>query len=212
MGAVQASLRSSAEEGLRDLLEGVGHRQAVLLERLDRVVHASSDDQVRIAAADVQVPGQVWGAVGGSGVGVWVRRGWPVHLGSHDVGGWILLSLLELDVGEFRHADGSHYRPSLSGVGVRGGAVEAGAQMERVVVVLARPTVLPSDLRLAVNKRVWSAVSIRVSNVQVPHGMALPVVLRQNHAPSWTPGLLPHHRLIIGGGAIGRRYERAVAV
>lgn len=69
-------------------------RQTVLLESLDRVVHTPRDDQIWVAAADVQVAGQVRCAVCRPRMGVWVGRRGSVHLCSHDVGGWILLSLL----------------------------------------------------------------------------------------------------------------------
>lgn len=210
LGVLRVPRRGSVEKRLRHLLQRVGDGQAVLLERLDRVVHPPGDDQVRVAAGDVRVARQVRRAVGGPRVGVGVRRGWPVHVCSHDVRGWVLLGLLQLDICELRDTDGPHHGPPLRGVGVRRRTVEAGAQMEGIVMVLGCSAVLPSDLRLAVHQMVRPAVGVGVSDIQVPHGVALPVLLGQEHPSS--AGLLTHHRLVIRRGAVGRRDEGAVAV
>lgn len=84
--------------------------------------------------------------------------------------------------------------------------------MERIVVVLRCPPMFPSDLWLAVNERVWPAVCVRVSDVKIPHRVALPVLLRQNHPSPRSPVFLTHHCLIVGGGAVGGWDESAVAM
>ncbi len=159
-------------------------------------------DQIRVAAADVEMAGQVRGAVGGSRVRVGIRRRRPVNLIPDDVGRRIFLRLLELDVGELGDADGTHYGPSLGGIGVRGGTVEAVVEVEGV---LARAVL--ADLRLAVHERVGTAVGVRVADVEVPHGVAL-ALSRWDHPEV----LLPHDRLVIRCGTVGRRDEGAVPV
>lgn len=90
--------------------------------------------------------------------------------------------------------------------------MEAGTQMEGIMVLLGCSAMFPSDLWLAVHQRVWSAVGIRVSNVKVPHGVALPVFLRQNHASSCSSGFLAHNCLVIRSGTVGRWDEGTVAM
>lgn len=187
-------------------------RQAVLLEGLDRVMDSPRDYQVWVAAADVEVTRQVGGAVSRTRVSVWVRWRRSVDLRSHDVGGRIFLRLLQLDVCELRDADGSNNGPPLWRVGIWRGAVEAGAQMKGVLVMVGRSAILYSYFWLAVNQRVRSAVGVRIPDVQISHGVALPMLLRQNHAPRHAPVLLPHHCLVIRSGAIGGWDERAVAM
>lgn len=134
--------------------------QAVLLESLDRVVDSSRDDQVWIAAADVEVTRQVRCAVSGTRMCIRVRWRRSVDLSPHDVGGWVLLRLLQLDICELWDAHGSNNRSTLCGVGVRRGAVEAGAKMEGILVMLGSSTIFYSYFWLAVNQWVWSAVGI----------------------------------------------------
>lgn len=162
----------------------------------------AASDEVRVTAADVQVTGQIRSAVGGSRVRVWIRGWRPVHLISYDVGRRVFLSLLELDVGELGDADGTHYRPSLCGVGVRRGTVEAVVEVERV---LTRPVL--ADLGLTVHQRIGAAVSVRVADVEIAHRMALAL-------GGWhhSEVLLPHDGLVVGRGAVGGRNQGAVAV
>lgn len=87
-------------------------------------------DEIRIAAADVEVAGQVWGAVGRSWVRI--RRGWAVHLGSHNVWSWVVLSL-QLHICQLRHTHGAHHWPPLGRVGIRRLAVETVVQVKGVV-------------------------------------------------------------------------------
>lgn len=188
------------DERFAHFLQRVRHGQAVLLEGLHRVMDAARD-QIRVAAADVEMAGQVRGAVGGSRVRVGIRRRRPINLIPDDVGRRIFLRLL--DVGELGDADGAHDGSSLGGIGVRGGAVEAVVEVEGV---LALGTVL-ADLRLAVHERVGAAVGVRVADVEVPHGVAL--ALRRRDHPEV---LLPHDGLVIRRGAVGRRDQGAVPV
>ncbi len=133
---------------------------------------------------------------------VGIRRRRPVNLIPDDVGRRIFLCLLELDVSELWDADGAHYGPSLGGIGVRRGTVEAVVEVEGV---LARAVL--ADLRLAVHERVGPAIGVRVADVEVPHGVAL-ALGRRDHPEV----LLPHDRLVIGRGAVGRRDQGAVPV
>lgn len=158
------------------------------------MVHAARDE-IRVAAADVEVTGQIRRAVGGSRMRVGIRRWRPVHLIPYDVGRRVLLRLLELDVGEFGDANGAHHGPSLGGIGVRRGTVEAVVEVERI---LARSML--ADLRLAVHERIGSTVGVRVADVEVPHGVALALGGRDH-----TEVLLPHDRLVIGRSTVGRR-------
>lgn len=153
-------------------------------------------DEIRIAAADVEVPGQVWGAVGGPRVRV--RWGWPVHLGSHNVWSWIVLGL-ELHVCQLRHTDSTHHRPPLSRVGIRRLTVETVVQIKWVVGRLGggKVCVLP-DLRLAVDQGVGPAVCVGTADVEVPQRVAVSVCMHQASVE------LLHHSLVVGGWAVRR--------
>ena len=88
--------------------------------------------------------------------------------------------------------------------------MEAGIEVERVVVVRSSSTMLSSDLRLVVDQGVGPAVGVRVPNVQVPHGEALAVLVGVHHPSSLV--LLPHDCIVVRGGAVGGGDESAVAV
>ena len=133
-------VRGSQHQGLAHLLQGVRHRQTVLLEGLHRVVHAARGDEVRVAAADVQVAGQVRRAVGGTRVG---RRG----TGGGGRYTWVLMML---GAGYSCAccsctlvSSGTLTAPTTGllsrGVGVRGRAVEAVVEVEGVVPAVVSP-------------------------------------------------------------------------
>lgn len=90
----------------------------------------ASGDEIRIAAADVEVPRQVRGAVGRSWVRI--RRGRPVHLSPHNVWSWVVLGL-QLHIGQLRDTHGAHHRPPLHRVWIRSLAVKTVVQIKWVV-------------------------------------------------------------------------------
>lgn len=144
----------------------MSHRQAVLLERLHRVVH-SPGDEIRVAAADVDVPGKVGSTV--CRPGVRVRRRRPIDLSLHYVGCWVILRL-ELHICQLRHTDCPNNWALFSRVGVGGLAMEAVVQVKWIMVRLWGSKVgMLSNFRLTVNQGIGPAVSICVADVKISH-------------------------------------------
>lgn len=113
------------------------------------------------------------------------------------------MGLRQLHISEFRHADCAHHWPPLAWVWVWRWAVKA-----VVEVILSCCSSVLTDLRLAVHKRIRSAVGIRVTNVEVPHRVA--VTLR--HGCHGTVVFLAHDTLVVRCGTVRGWYQDTVAL